>query len=156
MFFKPITSIDELVSRKRDYKSVCWWIESNIEWSNKDRWRWPTSEEVLRTRKTLCKGFAVLAYDALKRLGYDPHIVGLMWDAPSKETWDGKSHHAVVMVELGDASRPAWRCIDNGSINGCGKATSLLEAVLNYCPEVRWAGERDCRGGHLMTLVSKL
>lgn len=113
-FFKknPILTVEELVFLKNTPMQLSRWMEFNIEWVHIQD-KWSSSKEVLRTRKTNCVGYAVLAHDALKLLGYDPHILKL---TPKDY---GNSH---VICAYKDN---VWRYFSNGSIYNCVKAKNF-------------------------------
>ena len=146
-WFKPIKTVEDLVRRKRTYGEVCWWIENSIEYRPDTSPFWPTSEEVLRDREANCKGFAVLTYDALKRMGYDPHIISLMWEGQ-----DGKLNHSIVCVEIASV----WYSVSLGVLDRHDKAATLLDAVKSFESGVLYAQEVNTKGEHLMTLISKI
>ena len=151
-FFRPIRTPEELVRRKPTYGGLCWWIECNI-WYDKKWWMsWPTSEEVLKTRKAACKGFAILTYDCLKLLGYDPHIISITADEKAEGTFDGKYHHAVVFVEIAGT----WYGVSCGILSRHDKQASLLDAVKDFKPDANYIAEHDTKGNHIMTLMSKI
>lgn len=149
-FFRPIRTPEELVQRKPTLQGLCSWIEFNI-WYEPGVKFFPSSEQVLKIREANCKGFAVLTYDCLKLMGYDPHIITITADERG-DTFDGKYHHVVVFVEIGRT----WHCVSCGVLSRHDEQATLLGAVKDFKPNATHIAEVDMKGSHIMTLLSKI
>jgi len=153
MWFSPIRTVDDLVSKKKTFKSICGWIEWNIDWVERSiATPWPTAEQVLKAKRASCNGFSVLTYEALKILGYEPHIIMLAWPAPKgKGGWDGDYHHAVTVFQ----DNGVLVCVDNGVLH-YGREAEILDFMKRLRPTLRYCAEADKKGSHVQTLMSKI
>lgn len=148
LWFKRIKTVDDLVEKCKDYKSVARWIRWNINKAKPLYGSFPTSQDVLKKRKAFCKGFAVLSYDALEKLGHNPSLVSFMWRTDNYEL---VSHVICVFKH-----EKVFHYLDNGVLHVCSIAQSTLEDVVRFaCPKTVYSAyQRDGKGKLLKTLVS--
>ena len=148
LWFKKIKTVDDLVAKCKDYQSVARWIRWHIFETKPLHGSWPTSKEVLKKRKTWCKGFAVLTCAALKKLGHDPKLVSFMWR--------DKDHELIAHVVCTYKDGETYHYIDNGVPHHCSVAQQSLKDVAVFaCPgKVYSAYERDGEGNLVNILIS--
>ena len=146
MFWTRIKTVDGLVKKYKSTDRILSWIRWNIFPTRAVFGGFPTPEQVLKDKKAWCKGYAVLSYAVLTKLGYDPKLVSFMW----REKGELVGHVVCAWKDDG------WHYSDNGILHHCSVVQeSLKDVAIFACPgKVYAAYERDGRGNLVNILIS--